>query len=179
MKQIRCGLFETNSSSVHSITLMTKKDYEDWISHKIAIKFTLDFDEEKSAEEFDNGRTGEIEGFEEWGNHSVDAYYYDKVNIEDRILASVGSLIIESRNFEDGDFISPEEMEEYVSVRDLIKGYIQELIKTEKIPSEVLRGELSDCLYLTPEEYKEINNNPQFFSGYNDELVLIGYYSRT
>jgi len=166
MKQIRYGLFETNSSSVHSITLLTKKDYKDWISHKIAIKFTLDFDEENLL---DNGRTGEIKGFEEWGNHSVDAYYYDKVDIEDRILASIGSLIIEGRNFEEGDFISPEE----------IKGYIQELIKTEKIPSEVLRGELSDYLYLTPEEYKEIINDPQFFSGYNDELVLIGYYYST
>jgi len=163
MKQIRYGLFETNSSSVHSITLLTKKDYEDWISHKIAIKFTLDFDEEKSAEPPYNGRAGEISGFEEWGNHSVDAYYYDKVDIEDRVLASIGSLIIESRNFEEGNFISP---------------YIQELIKTEKISSEVL-SKLDYCLYLTPEEYKETNNNPQFFSGYNDELVLIGYYCRT
>lgn len=169
MKQIRCGLFETNSSSVHSITLLTKKDYEDWMSHRIAIKFTLDFDEEKLEKPFDNERTGEIMGFEEWGNHSVDAYYYDKVDIEDRVPASIGSLIIESRNFEEGDFISPEE----------IKGYIQELIKTEKIPSEVLSGELSDYLYLTPEEYKEIINDPQFFSGYNDELVLIGYYYST
>ena len=168
MKQIRCGLFETNSSSVHSITLMTKKDYEDWISHKIAIKFTLDFDEEKSAEEFDNGRIGEIRGLGEWGNHSVDAYYYDKVNIEDRILASIGSLMIESRNFEEGDFISPRE----------IKDYIQELIKTEKISSEILRR-LSYCLYLTPEEYKEAENDPQFFSGHNDELILIGYYYHT
>ena len=75
MKQIRYGIFETNSFSVHSIALLTKKDYEDWISHKIAIKFTFDFDEEKSEESFDNGRTGEIEGFEEWGNHSVDSYY--------------------------------------------------------------------------------------------------------
>lgn len=168
MKQIRYGLFETNSSSVHSITLLTKKDYEDWMSHRIAIKFTLDFDEEKLEKPFDNGRTGEIMGFEEWGNHSVDAYYYDKIDIEDRVLASIGSLIIESRNFEEGDFISPRE----------IKGYIQELIKTEKISSEILRR-LSYCLYITPEEYKEAENNPQFFSGHNDEFVLIGYHYHT
>lgn len=30
MKQIRQGLFETNSSSVHSLTILPKEDYEAW-----------------------------------------------------------------------------------------------------------------------------------------------------
>ena len=30
MKQIRRGVFETNSSSTHSLTMMTKSDYERW-----------------------------------------------------------------------------------------------------------------------------------------------------
>lgn len=30
MKIIREGLFETNSSSVHSITIMSERDYENW-----------------------------------------------------------------------------------------------------------------------------------------------------
>ena len=29
-RQIRRGVFETNSSSTHSITLMMKKDYDRW-----------------------------------------------------------------------------------------------------------------------------------------------------
>lgn len=29
-RQIRCGVFETNSSSTHSITMMMKKDYDRW-----------------------------------------------------------------------------------------------------------------------------------------------------
>ena len=29
-KQIRCGVFETNSSSTHSLTMMMKNDYKRW-----------------------------------------------------------------------------------------------------------------------------------------------------
>lgn len=29
-KQIRCGVFETNSSSCHSITMCMKSDYDRW-----------------------------------------------------------------------------------------------------------------------------------------------------
>lgn len=29
-RQIRCGVFETNSSSVHSLTMCTESDYEKW-----------------------------------------------------------------------------------------------------------------------------------------------------
>lgn len=30
MKTVRKGLFETNSSSVHSLTILTKKDFDKW-----------------------------------------------------------------------------------------------------------------------------------------------------
>lgn len=30
MKTIRIGVFETNSSSTHSISIMTKEEYENW-----------------------------------------------------------------------------------------------------------------------------------------------------
>lgn len=30
MKQIRCGVFETNSSSAHSITMCSDEDYQKW-----------------------------------------------------------------------------------------------------------------------------------------------------
>jgi hypothetical protein len=34
-RQIRKGVFETNSSSTHSITMMMKKDYERWHNEKL------------------------------------------------------------------------------------------------------------------------------------------------
>lgn len=34
-RQIRYGVFETNSSSTHSLTMMMKKDYERWQKEKL------------------------------------------------------------------------------------------------------------------------------------------------
>lgn len=35
MRQIRRGVFETNSSSVHSITMCMKNEYDDWYDGKL------------------------------------------------------------------------------------------------------------------------------------------------
>jgi len=35
MRQIRRGVFETNSSSVHSITMCMKNEYDDWKNGKV------------------------------------------------------------------------------------------------------------------------------------------------
>ena len=35
MKQIRRGVFETNSSSTHSITMCMKEDYDKWVNGEI------------------------------------------------------------------------------------------------------------------------------------------------
>lgn len=43
MIQIRQGLFETNSSSTHSLTMCTSSDFEDWKSGKLI----YDFEEEE------------------------------------------------------------------------------------------------------------------------------------
>lgn len=42
MKQIRYGVFETNSSSTHSLTICMKSDYEQWKNGKVYLnKFWL------------------------------------------------------------------------------------------------------------------------------------------
>jgi len=43
MKQIRVGVFETNSSSTHSLTIVSEEDYEKWKSGELL----LDTDEDK------------------------------------------------------------------------------------------------------------------------------------
>ena len=35
MKQIRRGVFETNSSSTHSLTILTKKEFDDYKNDKL------------------------------------------------------------------------------------------------------------------------------------------------
>lgn len=34
-RQVRCGVFETNSSSTHSLTMCSEQQYEDWKAGKI------------------------------------------------------------------------------------------------------------------------------------------------
>ncbi len=33
-RQIRCGVFETNSSMTHSLTICTEQEYNDWVEGK-------------------------------------------------------------------------------------------------------------------------------------------------
>ena len=160
MKQIRYGLFETNSSSVHSITLLTKKDYEDWISHKIAIKLTSDFDEETWR------RNNEIPGLEEWGNNSVECYNYEKVDMENRITATKELL---KKQLDKEEYSGVDLEQEIINIEE-----------TGKISDEVLDD--YELCFLTPEEFKKAMTKYDcgfLFSGYSNELVLIGKYYHT
>lgn len=49
-RQIRYGVFETNSSSVHSLTLCSSEDYEKWKNGEVL--FCKDNDEFGTREEF-------------------------------------------------------------------------------------------------------------------------------
>lgn len=57
--QIRCGVFETNSSSVHSVSICNKTDYNRWINNEIKYNpykdnFLLNEDADKyNVENFD------------------------------------------------------------------------------------------------------------------------------
>ena len=37
MKQIRVGVFETNSSSTHSLTIVSEEDYNKWVSGELLL----------------------------------------------------------------------------------------------------------------------------------------------
>jgi len=34
-RQVRCGVFETNSSSTHALTMCTKSDFEKWVDGEL------------------------------------------------------------------------------------------------------------------------------------------------
>jgi hypothetical protein len=66
MKQIRYGVFETNSSSTHSITIVSEKEFEQWK------KGELVYDNYKDTlipipEDFDsNNEDDELRTYEQW-----------------------------------------------------------------------------------------------------------------
>lgn len=57
MKQVRFGAFETNSSSAHCLTLMTKEDYARWEDDVIRYDHWEDIFVDRSNEEFECGTT--------------------------------------------------------------------------------------------------------------------------
>lgn len=64
-RQIRTGVFETNSSSTHTLTICTKKEFEDWTNGKLRL--------DKWTDKFIPNKAGNIsiyntESYEEWCN---------------------------------------------------------------------------------------------------------------
>ena len=70
MKQIRQGLFETNSSSEHSLSIMKEADYEAWKNDEIAVMFNFDEDSDSDG--------GDSDGFlSTWGEFQC-TFFKDK-----------------------------------------------------------------------------------------------------
>lgn len=90
MRQIRNSVFETNSSSTHSITMCMKSDYDKWVNGELywyrwGDKFVTKDDVEKELEEFRKYfrevNPGYVQGDPEWEeefNHYIndDKRYY-------------------------------------------------------------------------------------------------------
>lgn len=87
MKQIRRGVFETNSSSVHSITMCMKSDYDKWVNGELywdrwgyafVSKDVVENELKKYRDNFLKVHPDYIQGDEEWEN-KFDRYLgYDK-----------------------------------------------------------------------------------------------------
>lgn len=95
-KQIRRGVFETNSSSVHSITMCTESDYDKWVTGELVwnswncglvpitdkVKASMDADEKKylTYKQFNDWDYMEYETFEQGyttpGGEKVIAFGY-------------------------------------------------------------------------------------------------------
>lgn len=96
MKQIRRGVFETNSSSVHSITMCMKSDFDKWKNgelywarwdDKFVTKEFVEKDIEEWREEFCKIEPDYVQGDEEWEeqffeyiNDDKNYYTYDEFN---------------------------------------------------------------------------------------------------
>lgn len=80
-KQIRVGVFETNSSSTHSLTLCSEKDYQKWASGEVL--------------------------FNEWGSNGE--RFVTKKEVETRLLKYYKDYEIEEINLADEGYYTEEE----------------------------------------------------------------------
>ena len=81
--QIRQGVFETNSSSTHAVSVCTKTQWEDYKSGKLWLDNNLDFLPAAEAEEYNNKLIAkEKERCEKHGRK------FDKSNYEDDLYHS-------------------------------------------------------------------------------------------
>lgn len=168
MKQVRQGLFETNSSSSHTITIIPEDTYKKWRNHEVAVKFEW-------CDDYSDIYGGDDDGFlRTWGNfflHQKEPVVCDisetkEKNIEaleaqyDWVCLNFGN--IEGKKFTLG-------IDEY---------------KKSGILGEILYTYASDKLYLTPEEYRKklVSDDvisPFLYKDKGSGVVVIGTYSRS
>lgn len=86
-RQIRRGVFETNSSSTHSLTMMMKSDYERWHNEKLYL-YEGGWGWEYNKPIKNNLYTRD-EAVEFAKSHR---YYKDKKRIDDEILRGMGFI---------------------------------------------------------------------------------------
>jgi len=87
MRQIRNGVFETNSSSTHSITMCMKSEYDKWVNGELywnrwggdfVNKDVVDKSIEEIIEDFRKYKPDYIQGDEEWKEEFIEYVNDDK-----------------------------------------------------------------------------------------------------
>lgn len=87
MRQIRHGVFETNSSSTHSITMCMKSEYDQWKNgemffdrwnHEFVTKDVVDQQMEEYRKEFIEDNPDYVQGDADWDAEFEDYIRYDK-----------------------------------------------------------------------------------------------------
>ena len=86
-RQIRRGVFETNSSSTHSLTMMMKSDYDRW--HKEELYLYRDGWGWEFSEPVENQLYTRDEAIE---FAKKNRYYKDEEEIDDEILKDIGFI---------------------------------------------------------------------------------------
>lgn len=162
MKQIRTGLFETNSSSEHSLSIMKEADYEAWKNDEIAVTFNFDYD-------FDSDG-GDSDGFlSTWGNFSIHSLKVSTCPIQKKLEENMKILRAWVKEEEEDGWISQNHPN--------FKALVDEYEKTGVFTDEMYK--IFPYLYYSREEYKEMLlrddcESPFFYRG--EGVVVIGRY---
>lgn len=161
MKQIRQGLFETNSSSEHSLSIMKEADYEAWKNDEVAVMFIED--------SYDSDG-GDFDGYlSTWGNFSTHSLKISTCPIQKKLEENMKIL---------RDWIKEEEEDGWISkYHPNFKALVDEYEKTEVFTDEMYK--IFPDLYYSREEYKEMLlrddcESPFFYRG--EGVVVIGHY---
>lgn len=171
MKNIRIGIFETNSSSEHTLSIIKENLYDRWKNHEIVLKkqdIDIDNNYEENYEKLQEGDSGL---FRTWGNFFLDQINFDIADIRDQKDKNI-KLLEEALN----SWVTPQYFSE-----DKIISY-KKALERYKL-SGILEPELYKCsLYMTPEEYYEFLkhsdcDSPFFYKG--EGVVVLGHYFRS
>ena len=96
MKQIRSGVFETNSSSTHSLTMCTQEEFDKWkrgellfdcYSERFAdIVEMTDYDKEKARNNYDSVRGSYWKEWSQLSDEEINSWYnkYANENLRDK-----------------------------------------------------------------------------------------------
>lgn len=86
MRQIRRGVFETNSSSTHSLTMMMKSDYDRWHKEELYLfdGYTYEWEFNQPVKGYLYTRDEAVE----WAKKNK--YYNDEEEFDNEILKDVG-----------------------------------------------------------------------------------------
>lgn len=72
MKQIRIGVFETNSSSTHSLTICTEEEYRNWVDGKTIKTYENRF--LPMPENYPHDNEGAEESYREYCNTELNTF---------------------------------------------------------------------------------------------------------
>ena len=85
-RQIRCGVFETNSSSTHSLVMCSKEDFEAWkrgevlfqkwgSENFVSANKLSDYDKKKASEDYDENKSEFQKDWKDLSDGSKQKYY--------------------------------------------------------------------------------------------------------
>lgn len=155
MINIRSGIFETNSSSNHNLTIIKDEIYRRWKNHEIVLK--IDYEYDTVLDIGDGGL------FRTWGNFFLEQGKYTVADIGDQREKNLEILKI------------------YLDIPDVSQKLKDSILKYEKT-GELSSNLFIENLYLTPEEYIESLEHddcqsPFLYKG--EDVVVIGHYYRS
>lgn len=170
MKQTRKNLFETNSSSVHSLSLMSLDMYKPWKNGEIVVRFEL---EEKGEGDHEDEDGDPETGFlATWGNFFLEKSIPTSVSKEKQVEENIKLI---------KDFMAEKESDTWV--RSFWPGIDKDLEEYENtgIMSVEIMKHSPIALYMTQDEYSESLNyddcNSPFIYFFENNVAIGKYFN--
>lgn len=112
MKQIRQSVFETNSSSVHSLTMCMKADWDRWMNGEVLMKEGKFLEKEAALKE----NAEDLRKYYDCSEESIQDYLNGKTTLKDLGLSSWGIVDYWHTSDEDSDFLEGSYYEDFYDV---------------------------------------------------------------